>query len=63
MELSMTKAKAIKNKIAGKAKRAAGEALGDQRLYEEGEAQERRGEREEGEPSELNPLDRLNNLT
>jgi uncharacterized protein YjbJ (UPF0337 family) len=59
----MTKLKAIKNEIAGKAKRVVGEVLGDQQLHEQGEAQERESERQKDEPSDLNPLGRLKDLT
>ncbi len=66
----MAKVRAIKNQIAGKAKQAVGEVVGDQELHEEGKAQANAGKAEaeagkqqENKPGKLNPLRRLNNLT
>jgi uncharacterized protein YjbJ (UPF0337 family) len=59
----MTRAKGIKNEITGKAKQAIGEVVGDQRLHDEGKAQEREGKRQNDEPSDVNPLRRLDRLT
>jgi uncharacterized protein YjbJ (UPF0337 family) len=40
-----------------------GEVLGDQELHQEGQAQERDSKRQKDEPSELNPLGKLKDLT
>ena len=42
----MSKVKAIRNEIAGKAKRLTGEVLGDQKLHDEGKGQEQAGRKE-----------------
>ncbi|WP_407181383.1 CsbD family protein [Bradyrhizobium sp. STM 3562] len=59
----MTKVKGAKNEIAGKTKQAVGEVLGDQGLHDEGKRQEKEGKKQKEEPSEVNPLRRLNQLT
>jgi uncharacterized protein YjbJ (UPF0337 family) len=60
---AMGKAKAVKNKLAGKAKRVAGEVLGDQKLDEEGRAQEQEGQEEDQQSASLKPLGNLDRLT
>ena len=45
----MANPKAVKNEIAGKAKRIVGEVLGDQKLHDEANAQERRSREERNE--------------
>jgi uncharacterized protein YjbJ (UPF0337 family) len=52
----MANPKAVKNEIAGKAKRLIGEVLGDQGLHDEGNAQERQGREERKEPAEIKPF-------
>jgi uncharacterized protein YjbJ (UPF0337 family) len=59
----MSRLKALKNEIAGKAKQVAGKVFGDQQLQQEGRAQERDGKRDKDEPSDFNPLGRLKDLT
>jgi uncharacterized protein YjbJ (UPF0337 family) len=66
----MAKVRAIKNQIAGKAKQAVGEVVGDQDLHEEGKvqanagkAEAKAGKQQESKTGKLNPLRRLNNLT
>ena len=50
-------------RIAGKAKQAVGEIIGDQDLHDDGKAQAERGRDEQDKPSELNPLKKLKQLT
>ena len=59
----MTRAKGVKNEIAGKTKRMAGEVLGDQKLHDEGKTQEEQGEKESEEAAKLKPLGNLDQLT
>jgi uncharacterized protein YjbJ (UPF0337 family) len=59
----MANPKAVKNEIAGIAKRLIGEVLGDQGLHDEGNAQERRGREERKEPAEIKPFGDLDKLT
>lgn len=59
----MGKAKGLKQRIAGKAKQAIGEIVGDQELHEDSKAQAERGREEHDRPSELNPLKKLQQLT
>ncbi|MCK1514142.1 CsbD family protein [Bradyrhizobium sp. 190] len=59
----MAKAKSVKNEIAGKAKRLVGEVLGDQKLHDEGNAQERQGREERNEPADFKPFGNLDKLT
>jgi uncharacterized protein YjbJ (UPF0337 family) len=59
----MTKAKGIKNKVAGKAKQIAGEIVGDQQLQDEGQAQERKGDKETEESGGVKPFGNLDQLT
>jgi hypothetical protein len=59
----MPKAKNVKDEIAGKAKRLVGEVLGDQKLHDEGNAQERRGLEEPDEPADIRPFGNLDKLT
>jgi hypothetical protein len=54
---------AVQNKIAGKVKRIVGEVLGDQKLHDEGSAQERQGREERNEPAEIKPFGNLDKLT
>ena len=63
MGKTMGKTKGLKQQIAGKAKQAIGEIIGDQDLHEDGKAQAERGRDEPEKPSELNPLKKLNQLT
>jgi uncharacterized protein YjbJ (UPF0337 family) len=59
----MTKAKGVKDEIAGKAKRVIGEVIGDQKLDDEGKAQERDGRKESEETDGAKPLGNLDQLT
>ena len=59
----MGKAKELKQRIAGKAKQAVGEIVGDQELHEDGKAEAERSRDEQDQPSELNPLKKLQHLT
>jgi uncharacterized protein YjbJ (UPF0337 family) len=59
----VTKAKRLKNRIAGKAKHITGEVVGDQGEQEEGKAQDEKAESEDQEPGDLNPFASLNRLT
>ncbi|RXG96208.1 CsbD family protein [Bradyrhizobium zhanjiangense] len=59
----MGKVKGLKRRITGKAKQAVGEIVGDQELHEDGKAEAERGREEQGQPSELNPLKKLHQLT
>jgi hypothetical protein len=59
----MANPKTIKNEIAGKAKRLVGEVLGDQKLHDEGHAQERQDREERNEPANIKPFGNLDKLT
>jgi uncharacterized protein YjbJ (UPF0337 family) len=59
----MTATKGVADKVAGKTKQVIAEVVGDGKLREEGKAQERRGDALKEEPSALNPLGNLNQLT
>jgi uncharacterized protein YjbJ (UPF0337 family) len=59
----MAKAQSVKNEIAGNAKRLVGEVLGDQKLHDEGNAQERQGREERNEPDDIKPFGNLDKLT
>lgn len=59
----MSKTKGLQQRIVGKTKQAVGEIIGDQKLHEDGKAQENSGKNEQERPSELNPLKKLNQLT
>jgi uncharacterized protein YjbJ (UPF0337 family) len=59
----MAKAKSVKNEVAGKAKRLIGEVLGDQKLHDEGNAQEHQGREERDEPADIKPFGNLDKLT
>ena len=60
----MAKAKRAKDEFAGKTKRLIGEVIGDQRLYDEGKAQETPLESEGQEDAEKpKPLGNLDQLT
>jgi hypothetical protein len=63
LEVPMSKAKDLQQRIAGKAKQAMGEIIGDQELHEDGKAQAERARDPGDKPSELNPLKKLNQLT
>jgi hypothetical protein len=58
----MGTAKGLKQRIAGKTKQAV-EIIGDQELHEDGKTQAERGREEQDQPSELNPLKKLKQLT
>ena len=58
----MTSGKGVKDEIAGKTKRVIGEVLGDQKLDDEGKAQERQGQETE-ETGDAKPLGNLDQLT
>ena len=60
---SVASAKAVKNEIVGKAKRFAGELLGDQKLHDEGEAQERANPEMSNAPDDIKPFGNLDKLT
>jgi uncharacterized protein YjbJ (UPF0337 family) len=57
----MAKIKGVKDEIAGKTKRVVGEILGDQKLDDEGKAQERQGREDAEKP--VKPLGNLDQLT
>jgi uncharacterized protein YjbJ (UPF0337 family) len=59
----MAKIKRAKDNIAGKAKRLTGEILGDQKLHDEGKAQQQEGREESGESGKFKPLGNLDQLT
>ena len=59
----MTEAKGAKDKIAGKAKRLIGEIAGDQKLDDEGKAQQDRGHEESRQSDEMKPFGNLDKLT
>jgi uncharacterized protein YjbJ (UPF0337 family) len=59
----MAKVKSVKNEVAGKAKRLVGEVLGDQKLHDEGNAQERQGRKERNDPPDIKPFGNLDKLT
>lgn len=59
----MTTVKAVADKVAGKTKQVIAEVTGDGKLNEEGKAQQRKGETSKDQPSEINPLGNLNQLT
>jgi uncharacterized protein YjbJ (UPF0337 family) len=59
----VTKAKRLKNRIAGKAKHIRGEVVGDQGEQEEGKAQKKKRRAKDQEPGDLNPFASLNRLT
>jgi uncharacterized protein YjbJ (UPF0337 family) len=59
----MPNAKSVRNEIAGKAKRLVGEVLGDQKLHDEGNAQERQGREERNRPAGIKPFGNLDKLT
>jgi uncharacterized protein YjbJ (UPF0337 family) len=59
----MSKAKGVKDKVVGKAKRFAGEVLGDQKLHDEGSTQEREGQEKSEEAGRIKPLGNLDRLT
>jgi uncharacterized protein YjbJ (UPF0337 family) len=58
----MANTKAVKNEIAGKAKRIVGEVLDDQKRHDEGDAQERQSE-ERNDPADVKPFGNLDKLT
>ena len=59
----MTKLAAIKRKLAGKTRELVAETVGDGKLQEEGRREARDAEAKTNEPSRLNPLRNLNDLT
>jgi uncharacterized protein YjbJ (UPF0337 family) len=59
----MANPKAVKNEIAGKAKRIVGEVLGDQKLHDEGDAQEPQSREERNDPADVKPFGNLDKLT
>jgi uncharacterized protein YjbJ (UPF0337 family) len=59
----MANPKAIKNEIVGKTKRLVGEVLGDQKLHDEGNAQELVGREKRSEPANIKPFGNLDDLT
>jgi uncharacterized protein YjbJ (UPF0337 family) len=59
----MPNAKNVKNVIAGRVKQLVGEVMGDQKLHDEGNAQERHGREEPNESADIKPFDNLDKLT
>ncbi|MET3971950.1 hypothetical protein ACVWXN_000275 [Bradyrhizobium sp. i1.4.4] len=59
----MGKTKDLTQRIAGKAKQAVGEIVGDQDLHDEGREQAERGHDHLDKPSQINPLKTLKQLT
>jgi uncharacterized protein YjbJ (UPF0337 family) len=59
----MANPKGVENEIAGKAKRIVGEVLGDQKLHDEGDAQERQSREERNDPADVKPFGNLDKLT
>ena len=59
----MSKAKGLGQRIVGKTRQAVGEIIGDQDLHDDGKAEAERGRAEQDQPSELNPLKKLKQLT
>ncbi len=59
----MARVKGVKDKLAGKTKRLAGEILGDQKLHDKGKTQEQEGRKESEKPSDIKPLGNLDRLT
>ena len=59
----MGKTKGLRERIVGRTRQAVGEIIGDQDLHDDGKAQAERGRDEQGQPSELNPLKKLKQLT
>ncbi|TFV41970.1 CsbD family protein [Bradyrhizobium frederickii] len=59
----MSKTKGLQQRIVGKIRQAVGEIVGDQDLHDDGKAQAERGRDEQDQPSELNPLTKLKQLT
>jgi uncharacterized protein YjbJ (UPF0337 family) len=59
----MTRNKSVKDQLAGKAKRLAGEILGDQKLDDEGKAQEQPAAGDADKQDKIKPLGNLDQLT
>jgi hypothetical protein len=59
----MAKTKDLTQRIAGKAKQAVGEIIGDQDLHDEGREQAERGHDDLDKPSHLNALKKFKQLT
>jgi hypothetical protein len=59
----MTKARTVKETIVAKAKRLVAEMIGDQKLEEEGKAQERQARNQSDEAGETKPFGNLDRLT
>jgi uncharacterized protein YjbJ (UPF0337 family) len=62
-DIDMRALKGTTDKVAGKAKGAVAEIIGDAKLQEEGKAQQRKGDNRKDEPSDPNPLGNLDKLT
>ncbi len=61
--LAMAKTKDLTQRIAGKAKQAVGEIIGDQDLHDEGREQAERGHDDLDKSSQLNALKKFKQLT
>lgn len=59
----MSKAKDLQQRIAGKAKQAVGEIIGDQELQDDGKAEAERSVATGDRPNEFNPVKKLNRPT
>lgn len=59
----MTKVGIVKEVLTAKGKRLVAEVIGDQKLDEEGRAQERQARSESEEPDETRPFGNLDRLT
>jgi uncharacterized protein YjbJ (UPF0337 family) len=59
----MTRNKSVKDQLAGKAKRLAGETLGDQKLDDEGKAQEQSAAGDADKQDKIKSLGNLDQLT
>jgi uncharacterized protein YjbJ (UPF0337 family) len=59
----MAKTKDLTQRIAGKAKQAVGEIIGDQDLHDEGREQAERGHDDLDKSSQLNALKKFKQLT
>jgi uncharacterized protein YjbJ (UPF0337 family) len=57
----MAKIKGIKDELTGKLKRLVGEVVGDQKVHDEGKAQEQQGRQDAEKP--IKPLGNLDQLT
>jgi uncharacterized protein YjbJ (UPF0337 family) len=59
----MANARVVKNEIVGKLKRFVGEVVGDQKLHDEGKAQERPSQERRNEPNDIKPFGNLDQLS